>query len=491
MSQTLEGESVTRSWLQRHRAARILVWLASVVAAVVLLFAAVAFAFVHHFNPSTPKHDYATPSNALEAQRQDVDYFARLIALDRAFAPGARHEAEARLAALRQLSQPLDAPHLRVALMQIDALADNGHSRMGFGDGIPKDLPVRVAPFADGLYVMRAKDADADLLGGRIVAVDGMDIDHVLQRLETLRGGPPQWRRLNAANTIVIQDLLYGAGVAPDMNASTWTVETPAGAQVTRRLEPYTPASSEPSVFVKRWFSSEPFDGLQAGWRSYAAERTLPLTLTDFDTTFRSVRLPGSCTMLIQLKSNDDTEKQNLKAFLGQTESDLRARPPCNLILDLRFNDGGNYTKTYRFAKKLPGFVDPAGRIFVLTSPITFSAGITTTAFVKQAGGDRVTILGEPVGDRLHFYSEGGRGSLPNLKAYVAYETGKHDYQNPCTDLNDCFWLNYIFAVRVKSLDPDETIPWTIQDWNLGRDRTFDRALELAAGVTERRGSER
>ena len=37
-------------------------------------------------------------------------------------------------------------------------------------------------------------------------------------------------------------------------------------------------------------------------------------------------------------------------------------------------------------------------------------------------------ILGEPVGDRLNFFSEGNRGCLPNYHLCVSYERGKHDY---------------------------------------------------------------
>ncbi len=216
------------------------------------------------------------------------------------------------------------------------------------------------------------------------------------------------------------------------------------------------------------------------GWLAYQPDHPLPVTLRDFDNTFRRIRLPGSCTMLIQFKSNDDDGSQHIADFIAAAEADMRAHKPCNAIFDQRFNDGGNYTKTYSFAKMLPDLVAPGGRIYMLTGPSTFSAGISTSVFVKQAGGERVTILGEPVGDRLQFLSEGGRGCLPNYKLCVAYETGKHDYQHPCKDIDVCFWPNYYFAGRVKNLDPDETITTRFADWRAGRDPAFERAVALA-----------
>jgi hypothetical protein len=465
----------------RRKIFRIALWTGGTVLVLALLLGGLAYFFVTHFNPDPPKADYPKPASALEAQRQDLDYFSKLIALDRSFTPAARAEANRRVATLEKLSAPLDRPHFRVALMQINALADNGHSKTGYDDAAnPKELPVRVAIFSDGLYVMRATDENAALLGGRVVSVDGKPIDEVMARLETLRGGTPQWRKAYAAFYLFMQDMLYGVDVAHDMAHSTWTVISPSGATVTRTLTAYTTPASEPYVYVKRWLSSEPLKDMTQGWRAYQPDRQLPITLRDFDSDFRRLRLPGSCTMLIQLKSNDDDGKQKIADFIAATQADMQAHKPCNLIFDQRYNDGGNYIKTYSFGKTLPDLVAPGGRIYMLTGPSTFSAGISTTAFVKQAGGERVTILGEPVGDRLQFFSEGGRGCLPNYKLCVAYETGKHDYQHPCRDPDICFWPNYYFSVRVKNLDPDEPITESFADWRAGRDPVFERAVALA-----------
>jgi hypothetical protein len=154
------------------------------------------------------------------------------------------------------------------------------------------------------------------------------------------------------------------------------------------------------------------------------------------------------------------------------------------VIVDLRYDGGGDYVNTYGFAHDLPKLIPPGGRIIVLTGPATFSAGISTAAAVKHAGQRRVVIVGEPVGDRLKFYSEGGSACLPNSPLCVAYETGKHDYQDACTDWDVCFWLNYFFNFQVRSLDPDEVIPLSFRDWRSGVDPVLDRAITLAMAST-------
>jgi hypothetical protein len=453
--------------------------------ALVLIAAVVFFGAMRlHFHVSAPKPNFPAVAGNLDAQRQDMRYFRQLIALDRSFAPAARAEANRRIDALEASGTVLDRPHFRVALMQIDALADNGHSRIeSQPSAFPKELPVRVVAFSDGLYVMRVTEKYADLLGDRVTAIDGQSIDSVMSKLEQLRGGTANWRRLHASQYLTLQDMLFGIDVAPNMQSSNWTVETPSGAAITRRLDAYPPPASEPQVSVQRWLSSEPL-ATAGAWHTVEPDHPLPISLTDFDQAFRSLRLPGTCTQFVQLKSNVDQGGQSIKDFLSSTEKRLRQSQPCNVILDLRYDGGGDYLNTYRFARELPGRVPPGGRVIVLTGPATFSAGISTAVFVKHAGQERVVIVGEPVGDRLQFYSEGGQACLPNYPLCVVYQTGKHDYQHACDDWAVCFWLNHFFALRVKSLDPDEVVTLSFKDWRAGVDPVLDRAMTLATPAT-------
>jgi hypothetical protein len=440
----------------------------------------------HHFHPAAPPQPHRPPvASKLDAQRQDIRYFRQLIALDRSFSPADRTEANRRLDALEALGTLLDRPHFRVSLMQIDALADNGHSRVEYErSAAPMELPVRVAAFSDGLYIMRATAINADLLGSRVTAIDGQAIDVVMAKLEQLRGGTPQWRRLNASQYLPLQDLLFGIDVAPDMQHSNWTVQTPVGAIITRRLEAYVPTAAEPAVSLNRWLSSEPVPDMPEQWRAVEPDRPLPVSLTDFEKAFRNLPLPGTCTQFIQFKSNVDQGGQRIKDFVSNTESRLRQVQPCNVILDLRYDGGGDYMNTYGFAHELPKRISLSGKIIVLTGPATFSAGISTAAAVLHVDKQRVVILGEAVGDRLQFFSEGGLACLPNYPLCVAYETGKHDYQHACTDWDVCFWLNYIFQFRVESLDPDEVIPLSFKDWRAGVDPVLDRAISLTTPST-------
>ncbi|MBO9716879.1 MAG: hypothetical protein J7507_08705 [Pseudoxanthomonas sp.] len=461
---------------------RTLLVAACLILALVVALAALALAFRFNFHRPAPAAAYPTPASPLEAQRQDVDYFAKAIALDRSFTPAARTAAEAQLAGLEALPQALPAPRLHVALMQVMALADNGHSRVGTLLDDSMILPLRVTRFAEGYYVTRAAPAYRDMLGGRVESIDGQPVEQVLRRLDTLHGGVAGFRREADAIHLVVQDLLYGLGIAAARDASSWTVTLPDQRTVTHRVEAYARHKDEGIAAGGRWLSPEPGDGVERAWAVYHPQSgELPQTWHQPDRAFRAFQADGSCAQVVQLRSISDSGTQQIAPFLEATEAALRAAAPCAVILDLRGDGGGDYTNTWRFAHALPELLAPGGRIFVLTDPATFSAAITTTAFVKQAGGDRVAIIGEPVGDRLSFFSEGGQACLPNLGACAYYQTGKHDYAGPCDDWKQCFWLNRLYPVRVESLDPDVPVPLAFADWNAGHDRAYETALRLAA----------
>jgi hypothetical protein len=468
--------------MTKHRVLKAGMWVLAVAVLLVAALAGFALVFLHKFSPDPPSSDFSKPANALEAQQQDIEQFSRLLAMDRSFSPAARAEANHQISALKSAHAPLNKEGFHVALLRITALADNGHTDLYYGKGVPLNYaPLRVVLFADGLYVLRAKSTYANLLGARVESIEGKPTRDVIAALEQLHGGTEGWRRTHAAIYVQSPEILYGAAIGSRPDETQWTFRLPNGDEVTRALPSEISGENEPQAMT-RWLSPQKMKGEPSTWRTLISnDAELPLSLRDFNTAFRRAWIDHGCTLFIQLKAIADADKQHIGDFLNATTDEMRAHPPCNIILDVRFNTGGDYTKVARFASHLPDVVPPSGRIYLLTGPQTFSAAITTIAFVKQAAGSRAIILGEPVGDRLAFYGEGNAGCLPHEELCLHYSTGMHDYAHHCDDWDRCFWPDWIFAVQVKSLAPDETIEMNFVDYTARRDPVFERAVALAA----------
>ena len=106
----------------------------------------------------------------------------------------------------------------------------------------------------------------------------------------------------------------------------------------------------------------------------------------------------------------------------------------------------------------------------MLTSPSTFSAAISSVGYLKQAGGDRVTLVGEAPGDRLNFFAEGSPAALPHYGEMFLVAKERHDYQGGCKAYTDCHRPVVAYPIAVANLDPAVPAPWTAAAYQTGRD---------------------
>jgi hypothetical protein len=207
-------------------------------------------------------------------------------------------------------------------------------------------------------------------------------------------------------------------------------------------------------------------------WRTLISTDQAPWSLQDPDTPFRWRLAPEIGGIAIELRQNQDADNRPIASALREFESAIRREHPRNLVVDMRFNGGGDLNTTRAFMRGLPEIVP--GRIFVLTSPWTFSAAISSVAYLKQASPDRVTIVGEPVGDRLMMFSEGSLITLPNTQILLMYGRERHDYQTGCRGFSDCHGSVVRHPISLPTLAPEIEAPLTIEAYRGGRDPAIE-----------------
>ncbi|MEQ1729878.1 MAG: peptidase S41, partial [Vicinamibacterales bacterium] len=125
------------------------------------------------------------------------------------------------------------------------------------------------------------------------------------------------------------------------------------------------------------------------------------------------------------------------------------------------------------FMRGLPDRVP--GKVYVLMSHYTFSAGIVSAAAVKKAGGEKVVIVGESPGDRLRFWSEGGNACLPGSGFCLHYTDGLFDLEHGCEGTPGCYGDQ--FDVEVGRLEPEIVAPLTAADYLAARDSAVETVL--------------
>jgi hypothetical protein len=225
--------------------------------------------------------------------------------------------------------------------------------------------------------------------------------------------------------------------------------------------------------------SPELIDGEEMDWASIlSAETEIPFFLQEWEIPFRMTFLEDVGALLIQLRTNQDVEDASIRDFVSHLRREAKEVEPRAIVLDLRFDQGGDFTTTASLMKDLTDLAVSVEQVFVLTGAWTFSAGITNVALARDHGGEKVTLVGEPVGDRLRFWGEGGRVQLPNSGLSLGFATGLHDYSGSCFGEPGCFWTFFLHPVSVESLDPDIRVNYTIADYLALRDPALDRAIE-------------
>ena len=241
-----------------------------------------------------------------------------------------------------------------------------------------------------------ADTAHADLLGARLVAIDGRAIREVRATAHTLWGGTPAWRDRHVPFFLESPDQMLEAGVTSRPDAATYRFQLPDGRTVDRHVVADPPDARREAFATSRWLIPEPLDTDRGTWRFAVPRERAPWAFQDASQFYRMRAAPELEALVVQLRANHDVPGQAIAGFLALATDEIRRARPTHLVLDLRTNGGGDLNNTRDFVQRLPSLIP--GRIFVLTSPWTFSAAISTAGYLEQAGQDRVTIVGEPVG---------------------------------------------------------------------------------------------
>lgn len=434
--------------------------------------------FEARFQYGPPQPGPAETGDQAQGQLLDAQYFLGFPDHDRSYPPEARARARELAGALVADATRLNHEEFVLRVAEIAALADNAHTAIGenaFRKNTPR-IALRTYPFADGVYVLRAPVALRELLGARIDQIDGRSIDEIRQVLSRYAGGTAAWRHRITHAILESPGLLRAAGIAGDPMALELSGLLADGTPFRRRLEAEIRGRDAPVSSLARLVFplAETVDATQASLLRESG--TLPVWLRQRTKLFVLDAIEGG-GLYAAFGHNADGDEEPIGAFLQSVLDAVKAQRPGFMVIDFRMNGGGDFTTTYDFAGEIVRVTGDAP-IYVITSPFTFSAAITTLGAIKQAGGDRVKIVGEEVGDRLDFYAEsGGAYHLPNSFINVNFATGRYTYDRPCTDTETCSWLIYKYPVLVENLVPDLAAPLTFSAYSAGRDPAMDAIM--------------
>ncbi len=467
--------SVKKWWL------RITLWLGSALLIALAVIGTLVYAFLHKFYPAVPAPNFPQPHSVAEAQRQDLEYFRNYLEYNRTYTPEARAEAARLLGDYEARAGQLSTAQFDLAVARMTALADNGHSKV-YPDSLRQRhnrLPCLLYHFSDGYYVVRARPACQALLGARLVSIDGHSTEEIAGRMYRYVLGPrTHYDQYYSPFYLESPELLHAAGLAMAADHVTLHVLLQDGTQVDL---PMTADPPDPKwqwwVYSNYYLTTEPIPGAPSDWKSVLPrDARLPQHLTEFNIPFRTRSWPG--IYYADFRSNISENGHPIGPFVASVAKEISTRKPRIVIIDLRFDQGGDFTTTASLMSRITRLAPTIERVYILISGWTFSAGETSAALAKEHGAGKVTLVGEPLGDRMRLWGEGRNMTLPNSQLELHYATGLHDYSNPCWGQEGCFWTTHFFPMHVKTLAPDVPVPYTFADYRALRDPALDYVLQ-------------
>ncbi len=457
-----------------------------IVVALGLLVGGALGAMIWRFTPDIPDVEYSTPANPTEARLQDLDYLRKYPQADLSMS---EEQLEAFYALIDDLEARADSMTDAEFVMGVSAagaMPENGHSGVSTTGTMNRlnSLPVRFAWFGDGLHIVRAHAEYAELIGARVAAYEGISPDAIVEQMDPYFGGNDAFLRHNSAQFFAAPASLHAAEVIDQPDRVTLELTGLDGESSTQELT----VEATPTQFfhpagytIAKVHENETESGHD--WRFLDPEMTEATWFgRDPDTVLWTDQLDhgGAYWRMRNVFGDDQT---SVPDWLEEQAELLRENPTDYLVLDLRANLGGDYTQAMSVASELGELIKPDGRVYVLTDEATFSAGIVTAYYALHGAGERAVLVGEPMGDGLQFWAEGGGKSmvLPNSEIRLFASTGYHDWENGCSDWSRCFWINILFDVAVGDADIDLPAPLLFSDYVRGVDSGIEAILAAEA----------
>jgi hypothetical protein len=420
------------------------------------------------------------PADATQARLQDLDDLAALPSLDRSFSARAQAAFAQRVAALRAHAATLTPAQFLMGVANAVAQADNAHTNVELASwraGLAR-APVRFAWFAEGLFIVRARREHAGLLGMRVSAIDGFDPAALDRECARYFGGTPEYA--HAAATVLLES--PAALHELERNAAddrlVLEVQDAQGRGQSVELAAEPPEGARDTSKPGRVLAPAPLAVEAPGaWRTVLpAYGNLPPSLREPRQSVYATALDRN-TLYLHLWQIRSDASRPIGAAIEAALGPAGAAPWQRIVLDLRFDAGGDYPTILDAMKALPRRLAPSGRLEILIDNTTFSAAIITAVLARHYTGPRTTVVGEDPGDRLVFWAEGTPLELAHSRIRIGVATGLHDWAHGCREWR-CYWPNLLHDVAGGSLEPRVRVAWRFSDYRRGIDTVLEQALQ-------------
>lgn len=315
-------------------------------------------------------------------------------------------------------------------------------------------LPLQFYAFPEGIYVVAADAANADLIGAKLEKIEGTAALDALERIRAIHPRDSGMEVLWYGPALLASaQELKGLGIVPRTDRIELTLRLPSGAVVTRALGS---AASRTSTKLHA-----------------APGHAPPPAFANVDRAHWLAPLPDAHGLYVQVNQIADDPGESLETFGKRLRAVLADAAIRNVVLDLRHDNGGNTYLYVELLRTLIAFSAGEGRtLYVVIGRGVYSAAANLATDLERLAapvfvGEPTAMTGNNYGDESEFvlpYS-GIHGGVTGLRWQLGYPT----------DLR-------------RAIVPQVPVALTAADYFAGRDPVLDTIVALCRRARERDG---
>ena len=300
---------------------------------------------------------------------------------------------------------------IAVRMAALVALISDGHTSLRIKSGVLTSdqwFPLHIEQFVEGLFVVGTDQPNQAVLGAQVIRVGNQPAEVAWERAESLIGGDNLFFKMGVAPLLMaMPEALEALGLTTD-NRLTLTVKLANGQTKTVQVSPVNLSSG------RNWFFGEAGANETRATLPDFPERNLDLAcqhrLDGYWYTLDKAtgRLYAQINMVLNTDKpvflNGERRSVSLSGFADELFRQVDTGDVRKLILDLRYNGGGNNRLAVPIVDGIVArsAINQKDRLFVITGRQTYSAAMNLTSLLE--GRTNATFAGEPPGGSPHHY---------------------------------------------------------------------------------------
>jgi tetratricopeptide (TPR) repeat protein/sugar lactone lactonase YvrE len=371
---------------------------------------------------------------------------------------------DAASAKLRSEIPELDDNHITVGIQKLLRLVGDGHTSLVDDEPDKHDkrrVPATFYFFVEGLYVNEVDPRFRDLVGARVIRINGHSIEKVLESLNQfvsednsqglLWRGPEYLRNPRVLN---------GLGLIPTDKSLLLTIQDAQG----REREVSLPADA--GAPEQNWISARP-----------SAKGSQPLYLKHTRSAYWFESVDAEKMVYFQWNEVCDQGSETFEAFCTRLFRFIDGHDVERLIIDLRGNGGGD---NFLNPPLIHGLIrcdkiNQPNKLFVIAGRNTFSAAMCAAADIERQ--TPATFVGEPTGSSPNFVGESA----------VIVEM---PYSKLRASISDLYWQNSVAMDYRTWIPPSIYAPPTFAAYCANRDPALEAILAHWRSETTQKSSQ-